>query len=133
MNKLTNIKLNSRSFREYSKAVSGLFLVTSGEPVTDTDLKLIWSIKAGFEVNNETFISKKLRTQLAHAMELKSQTLYNRLADLKRKGILIKKDKKMTLSPVFNDRTNVTIVYNDNRRGQESIAGTTTEPEETIS
>ena len=128
MNKRTSIQLNSKSFREYSKAVSGLFLVTSGEQVTAMDLKLIWSIKAGFKLNEESFVSKRLRTQLAHAMELKPQTLYNRLSDLKRKGILIKKDGKITLSPVFNSKTNVTIIYNENRKLQESLAGSSSEP-----
>lgn len=124
--KLTNIKLNSRNFREYSKAVSGLFLVTSGESITEIDLKLVWSIKAGFEQNNDNFITRKLRVQLAHAFELKPQTLYNRLSDLKRKGILVEKDNKITLSPVFNDRANVTITHNyEIRELPKSVDGET--------
>jgi hypothetical protein len=127
MSKPTNIKLDTKNFVQYCKAVSGLFLATAGEAITETELKLIWSIKAGFDLNKQRYISKRLRTQLAHAMELKPQTLYNRLADLKRKGVLVKRNNKMTLSPIFNVRTNVIIVYDENRRREESIPETTQE------
>ena len=118
MNKLTNIRLDSKGFLEYTKAVSGLFMALHGESLSSTEVKLIWLIKTGFKTNKEDFISRKLRAQLAHALELKPQTLYNRLADLKRKEVLVKKDKKITLSPVFNDRVNVNITYNYNDKGK---------------
>lgn len=126
MNKLTNIKLNTKSFSDYTKAMSGVILATTGETLTDTEIRLIWLIKTGCKLSNNAYVTRKLRAQLAHSMELKPQTLYNRLSDLRRKKVLIRSPHGLRLSPLFNDRINLTITYNYNedQKLQDITSGT---------
>ncbi|UCD07653.1 MAG: hypothetical protein JSW41_01645, partial [Candidatus Aenigmatarchaeota archaeon] len=112
MNKITNITLNSKHFVQYARAISGLFLATKGEPLTDTDVKLLYLIKLGFRQKKIDYISKQLRAELSHLLELKPQTLYNRISELKKKGALITETNQTKLAPMFGDRMSVNINYN---------------------
>lgn len=133
MNKITSIQLNSKYFLEYTRAISGLFLATTGESLTEMDIKLLWLIRKGFKQKKIDYISKQLRAEIAHVLELRPQTLYNRISELKKKTALItSEDKKTKLSRLFDDRTTVTITYNFNedRKLQGSVTGDEEQPDE---
>ena len=78
--KKTTVTLSPKKFYTYARAVSGIFMATKNEPLTETDVKLIWLLKAG--LTHRVSIDKKLRAQIAYKMELKPQTLYNRMSNM---------------------------------------------------
>lgn len=114
----TQVKLDPKGFRQYARAVSGLFLATRDELLTEMDIRLLWYIKLLLKTYKKKYLDQRIRAEIAYRLELKPQTLYNRISDLKKKGALRADGRKITLSPLFNDLVSVTISYNYAKDGK---------------
>ena len=123
--KLVNIRLQSPGFMQHVKAVSGLFLATKGESLTDLELRLLFFIKFFMKEEGIDHINRRVRAKLVHRFELRPQTLYNKLSDLKRKGALISNNNKSQLHPLLGDNLKVEIGYNyaSDRKMQDAFTG----------
>jgi hypothetical protein len=108
---MTKIKINPTKLSVYIKLVSGFFYASRGETLTEIDIKIIYAVKQYFKANATSYLDKNLRKYLISLLNLQPQTLYNRLSDLKKKGVIVPVNKKLTLHQLFSDDVTLIITY----------------------
>ena len=102
------LKLINPNLLTYIKSVSGLADIIAGKPITESDVKYLWAIKLKLYMLKTDVINSDVRKALVESMSIKSQTLYNKLHELKQKNLITEENK---LHPLFSNNIEILIKY----------------------